>query len=254
MGVNTTESPSMDRPGVPASRPAAPAEQEPTRYVGLLVLWMAMVVGLNGVLWITGFRERGLAIAVEEGAARAERQRIGEVEDDVIREAIRLQQDTRPFWMALVLLGDFVFEPALLAGRAIAVATAFAALAALTGRPIGFERGLHAAAAAQGVWVFGLAVRVGLMIALKRPDVDTSVALALPPGTYPALIWLSLRQADAFALSGWAALAWGGWRRGQVNLVVAVLICGLMALAEAACRIGAEALIGSGMRLTVLPA
>jgi hypothetical protein len=155
--------------------------------------------------------------------------------------------------MTLALLDDFAAEPLALAVRATLAATLFSSLAALTGRPAGFDRALAACAAAQGFWVLGLAVRVVLMLALRRGDVETSLALLLPPGSYPAPAWVALRQADAFALLGWAVLARGGWRRGQVNLATAVLVCALLALGEAALRTGATLVIEAGMRLTLLP-
>jgi hypothetical protein len=220
----------------------------------VLALWMALVVLLHGVAWLSGHRGNVLAGAIERGAARVESWTLGEVPDDAIRKAIGLQKDTLPFWLALTALGDFALDPLALAARAVLVAVLLASVAALSGRPVGFDRGLAACARGQWPWALGLAVQVGLMLALGRDEVETSATLLLPPGSYPATTWVMLRQADAFALWGWVALAVGGWRRGQANLLTAGLICGGLALAEAALRAGWLLFLGAGMRLTLMPA
>jgi hypothetical protein len=91
------------------------------------------------------------------------------------------------------------------------------------------------------------------MIALRRPEAETSLCLLLPPGRWPALVWEAAKQVDAFVLIGWTALARGAWRREQTNLVAASTICGLLWLAESALRVGYSLVVGAGMRLTVLP-
>ena len=219
----------------------------------ILALWVVLAIALRAVLWVTGFEPKGLADAVDRGAARAEATRIGEVADDLIRKAIRLQRDTLAFWNVLARLGDFAAEPAFLVVRTLAVATLFAAVAALTGRPIGFSNSLVESAKIQGIWVFGLAVRVGLTVALRREDVETSLALLLPAGEHHASVVLLARQADVFALIGWAALAWAGWRRRQVNLATALFLCGMLAAAEAIVRVTCGLVVGAGMRLSILP-
>lgn len=232
----------------------APADaRTPSRPAAVLALWGVLTLAIQAALWTTGFTPNGLDEAVDRGAARAEASRVGEVGDDLIRKAIRLQRETLPFWTTLARLADFAFEPAALAARALAVATLFAALAALTGRPIGFTAGLSAASRAQGFWVLGLAVGVGLTIALRRADVETSLALLLPPGRYPAAVVLLARRADPFVLWGWLALAWGGYRRRQVNLATALAVCLGLALGEAALRIVCGLVAGAGMRLSILP-
>jgi hypothetical protein len=105
----------------------------------------------------------------------------------------------------------------------------------------------------QGFWVMGLAAQVALMIALKRTEVETSLVLLLPAGTFPALLWVALRQADAFALMGWAALIRGGWLRGQANIAMASVACALVALCELTCRLFFALVTGSAMRLMVMP-
>lgn len=223
------------------------------RFGAMLVLWMVLVVALNGVLWLTGFRTSALAAAVEQGAARVETQGIGEVSDDLIRRAIQTQHDTLPFWKTLAELADFAVEPLWLAARAVAAATVFAAVAALIGRPVRYEQALGDCAWAQGIWVLGLAVRVALTIGLRRNDVETSLTLLLPPGRYPAALWLTLEQLDVFALLGWAVMARGSWKRGQVGLLAAIALCGWLALGEAALRVVCGLLIGSATRLDVVP-
>jgi hypothetical protein len=235
-----------------ADHPATELDPAP-RSGPILLLWMALVVALQGGLWAAGARTTALAVAVETGAARIETQGIGEVGDEVIRKAIRLQRDALPFWTTLALLGDFVGEPLALAVRAVAVAVVLSSWAALAGRPARFGHALAECSAVQGFWVLGLAVRVVLMVALRRADVETSLVLALPAGSYPAAAWVALRQADAFALLGWTALALGGWRRGQVHLATAAVACALLALGEAAVRVGATLVLEAGMRLTLVP-
>jgi hypothetical protein len=214
---------------------------------------MALLVVLNAVQWGVGLRAGGLGEAVELGAAHAETRNAGEVGDDLIRKAIQTQRDTLPFWTTLALLGDFLAEPLVLGLRALAAATAFSALAALVGRPVHYDRALADCAAAQGLWVLGLAVRVGLAAALGRPDVETSPALLLPPGTHPAPLVLALRQLDPFALLGWCTLARGAWRRGETNLFAASAVCGAFWCGESLARVAVGLVVGAGMRLDVMP-
>ena len=219
----------------------------------VLLLWMGLTVLILAALWLTGFGTSELAGAVEQGAARAESFGVGEVGDDLIRKAVRSQHETLPFWTVTALIGQFLGEPLALAVRALAVATAFSALAALQGRPIGYDRALAECSVVQGFWVLGLACQAALMMALRRSEVETSAALFLTPGVQPAWLWLALRQLDAFALVGWIALARGGLRRGQVGLVSAASLClGFWAF-EAAVRVGLGMFIGAAIRLSVLP-
>ncbi len=225
-----------------------PDEPQPIRE---LTIWMIAMLILGALPWVTGFQERALAEAVEAGSARAERRGIGEVRDDQIRKAVKAQQDTEPFWMTLWLLGDLLIEPVAIALRAVAVATSFAALAALSGRTIGFESAFEDCARSQRFWVLGLAVRVGLMLVLRRSEVDTSLALLLPEGPVSALTWLFCRQIDVFTTLGWLSMAKGGWKRGQVNLFAALLVCGLFASVEVVSRVSFEAAIGMVIRLRI---
>jgi hypothetical protein len=252
-----SDGPEGDRPVTgerpsPATRPTADGPVA-SWSLAPLALWIALVVGLEGLLWLSGEKARALAEAVERGAARVEARTSGEVSEDQVRAALRKQRATLRFWSTLALIGDFVVEPLSLAVRATAVATLLSALAALVGRPARFSEALGACVAIQGVWVLGLAVRVALTFALGGAEADTSLALALPRGTHSALAWLAARQVDAFALWGWAAMARGGWRRGQVNLAVAFLVCAVVALGEAIPRVGFALIVGAGIRLTFLP-
>lgn len=212
-----------------------------------------MTVGAHMALWMSGARDSVLGQAVEAGAARAESWGIGEVGDDVIRKAIQTQHATRPFWSTLIFLGDFLGEPIWLAVRALTAATVLSGVAALTGRPTRFAEGLAGCIAAQGFWVLGFVVRAGLVIALRRPDVETSLTLLLPAGHYEAATWVALQQLDLFAALGWLTIAVGGWKRGQVNLFSALLVCGVLASMDAMIRMSAELMLGAGMRLTLIP-
>jgi hypothetical protein len=214
---------------------------------------MVLVVGLEGLLWLSGVRAFDLAEAVEQGAARVESRAFGEVSEGQVRKAIRTQNATLSFWTALALIGDFVVEPLSLGLRALAVATLLSTLAALVGRPVQFGLALDSCVNVQGLWVLGLAVRVALTLALGLGAAETSLALALPRGNNAAQALLAARQADVFALWGWAAMTLGGWRRGQASLAVAFLACALLALGEAALRIDVGLMVGAGMRLTLLP-
>lgn len=232
-----------------------PGVDEPgtTSFGPTLALWMILTACLQGTLWTSGWRSLALAEAVEQGAALAESRTFGEVHDDTIRKSIRSQRETLPFWTALTSIGDFVFDPLELAARAVVVAISFSALAALAGRPTQFEASFADCSLAQGLWVLGSAVQVVLRLVLRTPEVETSIALVLPPGTYRAPLWVALHQIDAFALLGWIVLARGGWRRGQVKLAMALLVCGLLWALEATFRVAWILTIESGMRLLLIP-
>lgn len=219
----------------------------------MLAAWVALVLILEGVLWLSGVKSLVLQQAVEQGVARAESRGLGEVSDALIRKAIRNQRATLPFWTTLALIVDFVAEPLALCVRALAVATVLSALAALVGRPVGFRQALDECAWLQGFWVLGLAVQLALLIKLQSTEVETSLVLLLPAGTYRAPVWVALRQLDAFALLGWAAMIRGGWRRGQSNLAMATLACALVAFCELTCRLGFALITGSAMRLMIMP-
>jgi hypothetical protein len=216
------------------------------------VPWIAVAIGAQGVAWLSGVRPFALAEAVERGAAQVESEGIGERREDDIRKDIRLQRASRSFWTALILLGDFGVEPLGLALRALVVATVFASIAALVGRPPGFERALAESSAAQGYWALGLAVRAALMVALHRPDVESSPVLFLPPGTYPAAAIVGLRQLDIFWMLGWFSLARGAWRRGQSNLLVAFAVVATLWAIEATLRLSVVLIIEGGMRRSIV--
>jgi hypothetical protein len=235
---------------VEAASPLRPAR---LGFGAWLAVWAFASVMLQASAWLSGLRGADLARAVERGAATVETAGIGELGDDAVREAIRTQRDTLPFWATLVAIGDFLGEPLGLALRASLAAVLFAGIAALTGRPTRFEETLADCARAQGFWVLGLATRVGLMLALDRPEVETSATLLLAEGPQPASAWVALRQLDAFALVGWSALAWGARRRGQVGLIGALALCGVLWMGEAIGRVLFDLIVGAGMRLSILP-
>ncbi|MCA1685887.1 MAG: hypothetical protein LC745_07840 [Planctomycetia bacterium] len=230
-----------------------PGSADSPRFGPVLTLWVALTVVIQGGVWLAGFRTTDLATAVDQGAARVEALGVVEAGDELILKAIRTQHETLPFWTVLAFLGDFLAEPTATAARAVAAATAFGAIAALRGRVIGFERALAGCAAAQGFWVLGLAVRAALMAGLRRGDVETSAALFLPPGTYPAAACLGLRQLDPFVTLGWAAIALGACRRGQVAWPGAVAVVAVLGLAEAGARVGLALVMGSAVRLALVP-
>jgi hypothetical protein len=233
--------------------PTGAGSQVVARFGPTLVLWVTLTADLQGALWISGWRSLALASAVEQGAAVIESRKFGEEPETAIRSSIRTQRETLPFWTALALIGDFVFEPASLVLRAVAVVVAFSALAALSGRPVRFDESLAACAAAQGLWVLGLAVRLGLTVYTGRLEAETSLILAMPPGTYWAPLWVPLHQVDIFALLGWGVLARGAWRRGQVHPVTALLVCGSLWATEAAVRVAWTLTVESGMRMLLIP-
>lgn len=219
----------------------------------MLATWAMLLLLLHGSLWLSGARSVELHRAVEQGAARAEARSAAEASDTATRKAIRAQRATLMFWTTLAMIGDFVIDPVSMAVRALLVATLLSALAAMVGRPIGFGPALDDCATAQGFWVVGAAVEAGLILALRTPDVETSMVLLLPAGTYPAPLWVALRQLDPFAVLGWAALIRGGWRRGQANLVTSAVACGLLAIGELGCRVAFGLITGGAMRLMLLP-
>ncbi len=219
----------------------------------VLAGWMLLLLATNSLAWMGGMRGAAIAMAVERGAARVERNQLGEVPDDAIRKAIQTQQDTLVFWATLSALGDFLFDPLSMAVRAVLAAVLLSGAAAVVGRSVRFEDGLYDCVTLQGLWVLGRMVQVGLMLWLGRGEVETSPVLLLPSGTYAAWIVLGLRQFEVFATLGWLAMAWRGWRRGEANLVVALLCCAGLLVCESLIRVAWAVLIGGGMRLSVLP-
>ncbi len=244
------------------SSPEAQPVEEPDRrqatdqsgHGKILLIWIALLMGLNGIRWLGGFPVGGVAEGVEEGVARAEVEARGESTEEQIRKLIRSQRETISFWTALSAIDDFLIEPAVLAGRAVAVATLFAGVAAVTGRPVQYDRALRESARIQGLWVLGLAIRVAMMVGLRRGEagVETSLGLLLAPGTHSAVLWIVLRQLDVFAMLGWATLAVAGWKRGDAALAAALGLCGGLCLAEVSLRTAFGLLIGGSMRLSLV--
>jgi len=239
------------QPGEGSARRLTP---EQPRHGQILLIWIALLMGLSGIRWLGGFPTGRVAEGVEEGVARAEVQARGESTEEQIRKLIRSQRETISFWTALSAIDDFLIEPAVLAGRAIAVAMLFAGFAAVTGRPVQYERALCESARIQGLWVLGLGIRVAMMVSMRRGEegVDTSLGLLLEPGTHSAVVWMALRQLEVFALLGWAMLAVAGWKRGDAPLAAAIGICGGLGLAEVSLRTAFGLLMGGSMRLSLM--
>ena len=223
------------------------------RLVPMLILWAVLIADLQGLLWLSGVKTFALQQAVEKGVARAESYAVAETGDNQIQKAIRDQRATLRFWMILALMGDFIVEPTTPAVRTLMAATLLSALAALVGRPIGYRLALDESAAAQGYWVLALALQTTLVFALGTPEIDASMALLLPAGTYRATEWVATSQFEVFAILGWIALIRGGWRRGQSNLATATAACAALAAFEAAMRIGSTVLTGAMMRSALSP-
>ena len=219
-----------------------------------LAVWVVLLVLIHAADWLVGDRSPRLVQAVDQGEAKVEAQTAGtDLSADAARKLIQLQRDTRPFWTTLALLGDFGVDPLALILRPLTVATLFAAWAALAGRPSGFATALVESATLQGFWLVGPGLTLGLTLARISAQPDTSLSLFLPPGAHSVWIWTTLHQADIAALCGWLALAGTGRRRGQVSLVVALLTVVPLVVAEVAARGVAAAVLGAGMRLTIIP-
>ena len=231
------------------------ATADSTRRAGpILTAWVALLILIHAADWLVGSRSPALVRAIEQGEARVEAQTAGaDLSADAVRKLIQLQRDTRPFWTTLTLLGDFGAAPLALIGRPLAVATLFAAWAALAGRPNGFGPALVESAALQGFWLIGPALSLGLTLAGVPGGPDTALSLFLPPGPHPAWTWAVLHNADIAGLCGWLALAEAGRRRRQVSLGLALATLLPLALAEVAFRAVAAAVIEAGMRLTIIP-
>jgi hypothetical protein len=219
----------------------------------LLMVWMALVVVFNGAIWTTGVIDRGLAQAVEDGAAEVEKQHVGEDNEDVVRKEIQTQRDTLRFWTVIAAIRDFVIAPLSLGLRAIAVAVALSAAAATAGRPVRFDDSMHECVAWQGVWVAGLAVRLVLMFVLNRSAVSTSLQMFLAEESYTASTWLAFEQLDCFALIGWLGMAWGGWHRGQAGALMAVIACVVLATIDVGIHSSASLVVNLGMRMSLMP-
>ena len=226
----------------------------PRRPGPVLTAWVIGLILIHAADWAVGTRSPNLVQAVDQGEAKVEAQTAGtDLSADAARKLIQLQRDTRPFWTTLALLGDFGVDPLALILRPLTVATLFAAWAALAGRPSGFATALVESATLQGFWLIGPALALGLTLARMPGEPDTSLSLFLAPGSHSVWIWTTLHQADIAALGGWLALAGTGWRRGQVSLGVALLTVVPLVVAEVAARGLAAAVLGAGMRLTIIP-
>ena len=234
---------------------AAPPKTESSRRVGpILTAWVACLVAIHAADWLVGTRSTTLVRAVEQGEAKVEAQTLGaDLSSDAARKLIQLQRDTRPFWATLALLGDFVIDPLALLVRPLLVATLFAAWAALAGRDNGFAPALVEGATLQGLWLVGPALALALTLSGFPSEPDTSLGLFLPPGPRSAWVYTTFHQADLFALWGWFALARSGWKRRQVSPILALATVIPLLVIEIALRSVGSAILGAGMRLTIIP-
>lgn len=218
-----------------------------------LALFMILTLVLNSLAWLTGLRQLGIEKAVEQGAAKIEERMLGEDSPDVVREQIELQRNSLGFWTVLALIQDTVVGPLVLFFRAGIVAVTFSSIAAVSGRRSRFPIMMSDTVRWQGIWVAGLAVRAALMLMLDRGNIDASITLFLPAYSYSAFTWTSLQQLDLFALVGWIGMAWSGRRHEQANIVVALLICVVLAAIEASLFAAGSLLVNLSMRLTLFP-
>jgi hypothetical protein len=242
----------MTQPSATVPQVDSPAFDTP-HWGWMLAIWISLTIVLRGVFWTTGVPDFQLIKAIEQGAARVELRAAGEENVDVVRKSIQLQRDSLAFWTVLAALGDFVLDPLWLGLRALAVAVSLSAVAAVCGRPARFPAMMAEAVAWQSVWVFGLACRVAWMFILQRGDIDTSLVLLMPERVYGAREWVLLQQVDVFALIGWLGLAWGGVRKGQANLLVSLLVCGLLAVLESQVYASCSLLLNLGMHVALFP-
>jgi len=218
-----------------------------------IAFFIVLTAVLNSVPWLLGYRQLGIATAVEQGAAKVEQRMLGEDSPDVVREQIELQRDSLKFWTVVALIQDFLFGPLVLVFRAGIVAVAFSALAAVSGRRPRLPIVMSDTVRWQGMWVVGFAVRAALTLVLDRGNVDTSIAVFLPAASFSATTWTTLQQLDMFGLVGWLGMAWSGWRHQQANVVTALLICIVLAAIEISLFASGSLLINLSMRLTLLP-
>ncbi len=234
---------------------AAPSKTQLPRRVGpILTVWVACLVAIHAADWLVGTRSATLVRAVEQGEAKVEAQTVGaDLSSDAARKLIQLQRDTRPFWTTLALLGDFGVDPLALLVRPLLVATLFAAWAALAGRGNGFAPALSDSAILQGLWLVGPALALALTLSGSSGEADTSLGLFLPSGPRSAWVYTTLHQADIFALWGWLAMARAGYSRRQVPWALALATVVPLIITEIALRSVAAAILGAGMRLTIIP-
>ncbi len=224
-----------------------------SRTTRLLMFWVFAAIVIQAIPWIVGLRDRTIEEAIAQGEARIEARLVSDAADpDELRTSLLVQRQTRPFWRTLILIGDLVAEPSAIVLRPLVVAWILTALAAYRGRGGGDDEVVWKSVVAwQGVWVVGLAVRAGLMVTLRRVDVETSATLLLSVGQVDAVIWVGLRQLEGFAILGWLGILLSTWRAGRVGPWTALgLVVGL-ATVEAALRVGLQLVIEAGLRTTL---
>ncbi len=231
--------------------PAEVFDSSSPPYAGRLSLMVMSVAIAMAALWCFGIRQQQILDAVEQGAAAIEERTLGDVEQDEIRESIRIQRQSISFWSTLAILGDLLIEPLLPAFRALALTVAFSSLAALFGRPVALGVALADNITWQWFWVAGIVLDSALKIGIS-PDAGSSLIVFLPAKEYTASLAIGLAVMHPFAICGWLAVGWAAWKRRQVNWFLAGLVVVVFAFSEATIRSRLLATMGALVRLTIV--
>ncbi len=225
-------------------------DQTAPPYFGRLAMSMILIGAANLSLWCNGIRQQDLRDAIEIGAASIDDNAKGDVEEDQIRESIRLQRQSEEFWSTLAILGDFIIEPIYPALRALIVTVAFASVAAVFGRPVGYGVALADNMSWQIFWAAGIGLECAMRI-LISPDAENSLAVFMPAKEYPAATALALAILNPFAICGWLAIGWTTWKRKQANWFLVILLILMIAGMEVGIRSRVLAMMGALMRLAI---
>lgn len=224
-------------------------DQTAPPYAGKLSVVVLAIALANLSLWCFGIRQQEIFDAIEEGAAVVEKNTIGEVEEDQVREAIRTQRRSFQFWSTLWMLGDLVLGPLSPVLRTIVVTVAFSAAAALLGRPVGHGVALAENAGLQAFWGAAAVLEATMRLVIS-PDATVSWLALMPPDQYPASAIAQLTVLNPLAVCGWCAMGWFAWKRRQANWFVAGMIILVLALMEASVIGSLQSTMGSLMRLS----
>lgn len=225
-------------------------DQTAPPFAGRLIAVMVVISLANLALWCFGLRQAELLRAIEAGAAVVEENAKADMEEDQIRESIRLQRQSFKFWSTLAVIGDFVFAPLIPVLRTLAASVLFAAAAALFGRPTGYGVALAENATWQVFWAASAALQTLLKITVS-PEAENSWILLLPAAEYPARLTLALTLLNPLVVCGWIAIGWSAWRRQQANVFLATIAIVLLASLETGILSTALLWLGALMRLTI---
>lgn len=224
-------------------------DQTAPPYAGRLSLIVLTIALSNLSLWCFGIRQQEIFDAVEQGAAVVEENMIGEIDEEQVRDAIRMQRKTFGFWSTLLMLGDLVFAPLSPVLRAIIVTVAFSAAAALCGRPVGHGVALAENITWQTFWAAGAGLEALMRIAVSA-NASISWVVFMPANEYPASTVHQLAILNPLALCGWVAMGWFAWKRRQANGVVAGFLIVFLASMETSVHGTLLTMLGSLMRLS----